>query len=318
MLKYLFMGSPPLAATILEALCEKLHPPEAMVTQIAKAAGRGQKDLPTAVELYAKAQELNLISAIDVNSPQTVEALRVFEPDLILVAAFGQILKKDILEMPKISCLNVHASLLPKYRGAAPIQRAIWNGDTKTGITIQKMARKLDTGDILLQREMDIKPEETSGELMARLATLGGECLVDAVRLIESGKHSFTPQDDSQATLAPKITREEAMLDWNRKASELFDDIRAFQPWPVAETNIGGARLKVFKAQVGDSVSGRTAGEIITDGKTFLSIVCGDGRVLALTEIQPENRKKLNVREFLNSYRGSFPYKTVGPYKTIG
>src|SRR5687767_9827727 len=144
MLKYVFMGSPPLAATILEKLCNDLYPPVAVVTQMPKAAGRGQKIAATAVEQYARTQDLNVLSTLDVNSSNTVPALRIFHPDLILVAAFGQILKQEVLSLPKRHCLNVHASLLPKYRGAAPVQRAIWDGEKTTGITIQKMAKKLD------------------------------------------------------------------------------------------------------------------------------------------------------------------------------
>lgn len=313
MLKYIFMGSPPLAATILEKLCTELHPPVAVVTQVAKAQGRGQKISATAVEQFAKSRHLNLIATIDVNSPETLPALRVFHPDLILVAAFGQILKNDVLTLPKLYCLNVHASLLPKYRGAAPFQRAIWNGDKVTGITVQKMARKLDTGDILLQKSLPIDAADTSDTLLAKLATLGGEALVEAVRSIEAGKYQFTPQNEKEATYASKIAKEDAIISWDQPAQRIENQIRALQPWPIAETLLGKDRLKIFRAAVEPSSAGKKPGEITTDGKSYLRVQCGDNLALSLTEIQLENRKRLDIKNFLMAYRGSFPFSEMGP-----
>lgn len=312
MLKYVFMGSPPLAATILEKLCTELYPPVAVVTQVAKAAGRGQKISATAVEQYAKSQDLNVIATLDVNSPNTLPALKVFHPDLILVAAFGQILKQEVLDLPKLYCLNVHASLLPKYRGAAPFQRAIWNGDKVTGITVQKMARKLDTGDILLQKSLPIDPTDTSESLLAKLATLGGVALVEAVKSIETGKYRFTPQDEKEATYASKIAKEEAVISWSQPAQRIENQIRALQPWPVAETYLGKDRLKIFRATV-EPGGGKKPGAILTDAKTFLRVQCGDNQALSLTEIQLENRKRLDIKNFLMAYRGSFPHTEMGP-----
>jgi methionyl-tRNA formyltransferase len=310
-LKYLFMGSPPLAATILEALCTRLYEPLAVVTQVAKAAGRGQKIQPTAVETYAKTQGLTVFSSLNVNHAHTMEILKTFQPDVILVAAFGQILKKELLTLPRLFCLNVHASLLPKYRGAAPIQWAIWNGETETGITVQKMAQKLDTGDILLQHRLHIEPDETSGRLMDRLAVLGGECLVEAMQKIEAGQYAFTPQEESQATYAAKIEKAQAALDWTQPASRLANQLRALQPWPVAETSLGGERLKVFAGHVKENGAG-APGSIFTDSKTYIAVTCGDKKALSLTEIQLENRKKLDVKDFLKAYRGQFPHTRMG------
>lgn len=312
MLRYIFMGTPPLAATILEKLCTDLDPPAAIVTQLAKAQGRGQKILPTAVEQFARGRSLNVFSTLNVNAPETVAALRVFQPDVILVAAFGQILRDDILNLPKLFCLNVHASLLPKYRGAAPIQRAIWNGDAVTGVTIQKMAKKLDTGDVLLQKETNILPDETSGELMARLATLGAEALVEAMRLIDTDHYEFVPQDETLATYASKIDKADALVDWNQPAGRIYNQVRALQPWPVAETLLGTDRLKIFGARIVASPPGKKPGEVTTDGKTELVVTCGDGRALSLTMIQLENRKRLDVRNFLMAYRGTFPFHQMG------
>ena len=312
MLKYLFMGSPPLAATILEKLCTDLYPPVAVVTQTAKAQGRGQKVVPTAVEYFAKQQGLTVFTTLDVNHPATLDPLRTYEPDLVLVAAFGQILRQDLLSLPKLFPLNMHASLLPRYRGAAPVQRAIWDGLVETGVTVQKMAKKLDTGDVLLQKKAPILPDDTSTELLQRLAELGGEAMVEAVRLIERGHYEFVPQKHEDATYAAKIDKSDAVLDWTQPAERLRNQIRALQPWPVAETRVGDDRLKVFKAALADVPADRAPGTVVTDGKTELRVVCGDGRGLSLTEIQLENRKRLGVREFLMAYRGTFPVSRLG------
>ncbi len=313
-LRYVFMGSPGLAATILETLCTELYPPVAVVTQTAKAQGRGHKVIPTEVERFARTQDLNLFSTDDINAPATVGALKPFDPDLILVAAFGQIFRAEVLALPKKYCLNVHASLLPSYRGAAPVQRAIWNGERQTGVTIQKMAKKLDAGDILIQKTIPILPEDTSHDLLIKLARLGAEALCESVRLIESGKETFTAQEEALASFAPKIEKSDSPLDWSKSAESLGNQIRALQPWPVAETQLGKDRLRVFKAKVEQRspLPNAAPGSVFTDAKTYLSVQCGDGKVLSLTEIQLENRKRLEINQFLMAYRGSFPYSSMG------
>ncbi len=312
MLKIIYMGTPPLAATILEKLCNDLYPPIAVVTQIAKATGRGQKVVPSAVEDIGRRLGLNVLTSLNVNAESTLEVLKTFKPDLILVAAFGQILKEEILNLPRLGSYNVHGSLLPKYRGAAPIQRAIWDGEKTTGVTIQRIVKKLDAGDIVLKKEIEIEPEETSGELMNRLAHLGGEALVEAIKLIESGQATFTPQNESQVTYAKKIEKKDAILDFNLTASQLFNQIRALQPWPIAETKLETTRIKIFKAQEVPPSQKGMPGEIQTDSKTSLIIHCGQATALALTEIQPENRKRLKIHEFLQAFRGNFPFNKIG------
>lgn len=306
------MGTPPLAATILEKLCDDLYPPIAVVTQVAKATGRGHKITPSAVEDLGRRLGLNVLSTLNVNATPTLDVLKTFEPDLILVAAFGQILKEEILKLPRLGCYNVHGSILPKYRGAAPIQRAIWEGQKTTGVTIQRIVRKLDAGDVVLKKEIEIDPHETSGQLMDRLAHLGGEALVEAVKQIESGKAQFIPQDESQVTYAKKIEKEDGVLNFTLPAGELFNQIRALQPWPVAETKFGETRVKIFKAEVISSPNQGMPGEIQTDHKSYLVIHCGQGTALALTEIQPENRKRLKIHEFLQAFRGNFPFNKIG------
>lgn len=314
MLKIVYMGTPPLAATILQKLVDDSYPPAAVITQVAKATGRGQKVVPSAVEQLANKLGLRLVSSPNVNSKETLEILKTIQPDIILVAAFGQLLKDEILNLPKMGCYNVHGSLLPKYRGAAPIQRAIWDGEKTTGVTIQRIVKKLDAGDIVVKKEIAIGPEETSGQLMERLAVLGGEALVEAVKLIESGRAKFEPQEESQVTYAKKIEKEDGILDFNLPAHQLLNQIRALQPWPVAETILGNSRVKIFKAEVVTPAEQGEPGDIFTDHKTRLVIQCGQNSAIALTEIQPENRKRLKIHEFLQAFRGNFPFNKIGTH----
>ncbi len=308
MLRTVFMGTPEFAATVLNKLVDAGMPPLAVVCQPARASGRGLKLEPSEVEVLARKLSLPVFAAESANTPEVIAALRALQPDLILVAAFGQLLKKELLELPKLFCLNVHGSLLPKYRGAAPIQRAIWNGDIETGVTIQKMVRQLDAGDILLKKTTPIGPEETSGELFTRLAELGGNALVEAVQLVESGNYILTPQVASEATHAAKIQKEDSKLDWNETAETLLRKIRALQPWPVAETRLDGVRLKIFGAQAVKVSQHKPPGSLTTDHKTSLIVHCGGDTALALTRIQLENRKKMETRDFLMAYRGNFPF----------
>ena len=312
MLRYVFMGTPPLAATILEKLAAAVGSPAAVVTQPARPRGRGKQVEPTAVEALARRLGYLTLATGNVNDPATVEHLKSLSPDLVLVAAFGQILKNDVLALPKLFCLNVHASLLPKYRGAAPVQRAIWNGDKITGVTIQKMARKLDTGDILLQKTTAIDPNETSGELLDRLAVLGAEALIDSVRAIEGNRFSFTPQVETEATYAAKIDKADANIDWNETAQAIRNRIRALQPWPVAESSLGAEALRIFSADPVAMPPGTKPGQLTTDAKEKLIVTCGGDTALSLTRIQLPNRKKLDVKQFLMAYRGNFPHSRLG------
>lgn len=310
MLKIVFMGTPAIAKSILESLCQHGYHPALVVSQTAKVAGRGHKIQPSAVEQFAVAQQLKCLTTDNINLEPSLSELKKIEPDLILVAAFGQILREPILQLPKIACLNVHASLLPRLRGAAPIQRAIWEGDQKTGVTIQKMAKKLDTGDILLQKEITIWPKETSGQLMERLSVLGGEALLEAVRKIEEGNYAFTPQEEAKATYAAKLDKSDSKILWTKTAQEIERQIRALQPWPTAEIEWGDQKLKVFSAEVIQSEQ-KEIGSVETDSRTYLTVQCGSGSALQILEVQPENRKRMSMKDYLLGFRGNFPYRTV-------
>jgi len=303
MVKYIYMGTPAIAARILEKLCESEYPPALVVTQTAKPKGRGQKVTPSEVERYARTQDLNVLETIDVNMPGTADVLKTFHPELILVVAFGQILKENVLKIPKLGCLNVHASLLPRYRGAAPVQRAIMSGERETGVTIQKIVKKLDAGDVLIQKKLVIGPEETSGDLLLRLAEVGAEALLEAIKLVESGNPlDFKPQDESLATYAKKLEKSEANLDWSLAALSLADYVRGLQPWPIAQMELNGEVIKIFKVQVVPGW-GAAPGSVRSDKKTNVEVQCGDGQALSLLEIQQEGRKRLSTPEFLKGYR---------------
>ncbi|NBX76213.1 MAG: methionyl-tRNA formyltransferase [Proteobacteria bacterium] len=303
MLKYIYMGTPQIAARILEKLCDQEMPPALVVTQMAKPKGRGYKVTPSEVEQYARTQDLNVLETLDVNAPGTADVLKTFHADVIVVVAFGQILREGILKMPKHGCLNLHASLLPKYRGAAPVQRAIMDGERETGVTIQRIVKKLDAGDVFLQEKVEILPEETSGELLVRLAEVGGDLLVKALKKLEAGEAQYTPQDDSLVTYAKKLEKSESNLNWQQPAQALFNTIRALQPWPVAQMELHGETLRIFKAALAPGKSGATPGAVQTDQKTFIHVQCGDGQALSLLEVQQEGRKRLNIADFLKGYR---------------
>ncbi len=303
MLKYIYMGTPGIAARVLEKLCDNEYPPVAVVTQMAKPKGRGHAVTPSEVEQYARTQDLNVLEAFDVNAPALVDVLKTFHPDVIIVVAFGQILKDSILKLPKQGCLNLHASLLPKYRGAAPVQRAIQSGEKETGITLQRMVKKLDAGDIFLQKQISIAKDETSGQLLSRLAELGGDLVLEGLKKIEKGESRFVPQNEAMATYAPKLEKAEAHLDWSLGAERIRDTIRAFLPWPVAQMQLHGETLRIFGAQAVSGRAGAKSGDISSDRKSYLEIQCGDGQALRLLEVQQEGRKRLTIEDFLKGYR---------------
>ncbi len=311
-LRTVFMGTPEFAATILQKLVAEGLPPVAVVCQPARAAGRGLKQEPSAVEALAQQLGLPVFPVQSVNTPEMVAELTALKADLFLVAAFGQLLKKEILDIPRLYSLNVHGSLLPKYRGAAPIQRAILDGQTLTGVTIQKMVKKLDAGDILLTKTTPISESDTSVDLFERLAVLGAEALIEAVRLIDGGTPFFTPQVEADATVAPKLTKEEAVIDWTQPAPKILRKVNGLQPWPVAQSALGGVRLKVYGAEMSKASGPSAPGDISTDHKTRVLVGCGGGTALSLTRIQLENRKKLEIKDFLTAYRGNFPFENMG------
>lgn len=310
MLKYVFMGTPQIAADILDSLVQAGYKPALAVTQPAKAAGRGHKLRPTPVAEYCQSHGIECLPTPNANDEESFEKIRAVQPDILFVVAFGQLLKKPLLELAKFFPLNVHASLLPKYRGAAPVQWALINGDSTTGVTVQRMVKKLDAGDIFVQDAFSIENDDTTATLWGKIAVQGATSSLKAFKQAESGAHDFQPQDPNKVTYAPKITKEMALIQWDETAIQIRNKIRAFQPWPVAETQLGEDSLRIFSADVIED-SQLVPAEIQTDHKTWLHVGTGQGG-LSLTEIQLANRKRLQIREFLSAYQGSFPFQKLG------
>lgn len=301
-LRLIFMGTPELAATSLAALLrEPTFQVLAVVTQPDRPKGRDLKLQPSPVKEIALAAGLPVLQPEKARDEKFVAALRTIQPDLIAVAAFGQILPKTILDLPRHGCLNVHTSLLPKYRGAAPIQWAIANGDTETGVTIMKMDVGMDTGDILTQRTTPIAATDNSQTLHDRLAQLGAELLVQTISDHVAGKILPRPQDTAQATHAPKIKREDGCIDWKLPATHLWNRLRAFTPWPGAFTFLPAQPrprlLKLLRAEP-IPAGANEPGHLLAPDKDGIVVACGEG-ALKIFELQLEGGRRMTAPEFL-------------------
>lgn len=301
-MKILFMGTPDFAAASLYALENANCNVVGVVSQPDKPKGRGHKLVPT--EVKAAAQEFN----IPVFQPETLKngelkpILDELQPDVIVVAAYGKLLPDYVLDYPEYGCINVHASLLPKYRGAAPIQWAIINGETETGITTMKMDKGLDTGDMLLTAKTDIGEYETAEELFSRLAKLGGELLIKTLDALEAGEITPVPQNHSEHTYAPMIKKETGVIDWTKSAREISKLICGLNSWPLASTRYKGETLKIVTATVSEENSDKAAGTILSLEKgRGLKIACGEG-TLYITYAQFPNSKKMNVEDYARGH----------------
>lgn len=294
-MRILFMGSPDFAVTSLEGIYQAGHEICGVYCQPDKPKGRGHKLQAPAVKEAARSLGLPVYQPAKLRSEAVLEEIRMLAPDCIVVVAYGKILPKAVLDIPKYGCINVHGSLLPRYRGAAPIQWAVINGEVKTGITTMFMAEGLDTGDIILQAETAITPQETAGELFDRLKVLGAEVLLRTLELISEDKAPRTPQDDGLASLAPMLKKQDGEIDWSMGAEQIHNLIRGMNPWPSAYTHYLGKKLKIHKAEIA-ALTGAPGTLHSANGK--LLVFCGD-QSLNLLEIQPENGKRMNGQSFL-------------------
>ena len=301
-MRILFMGTPDFAVPSLEALIAAGHDVCGVFTQPDKPKNRGMKLLPTPVKVCAQAHGIPVYQPVKLRDGSALALIRELAPELIVVAAYGRILPDDILAAPEKGCINVHSSLLPRYRGAAPINWAILNGDRETGVTIMHMAHDLDAGDIILQRATPIGPDETAPELYARLAELGGGLLTEAVELLAAGAAPRTPQENEKATLAPMLSRELSPMDFTRPAGQLHDQVRGLQPWPAAVTELGGKRCKVFSTAVLEGHAGADPGTVLAAGKEGIDLACGGDTALRITELQPDGGKRMKAADFLRGH----------------
>ena len=306
-MKIIFMGTPDFATYILDEISSAGHEIVLVITQPDKPRGRSGKLSPSPVKIWANEHNIDVFQPEKIKDEAAINELKKVDADIAVVAAFGQILPKEVLELPRLGCINVHASLLPKYRGAAPIQWAILNGDDKTGVTIMQMGEGLDDGDILLTEEIKLSGNETGGELFDTLASLGGKAVVKALKLIDEGKITPIPQDNDKATHVGMISKKMGLIDWNKSAVEIERYIRGLNPWPSAYTYLNNKSLKIWKSHVATDNEIETQ---LSDGsKMQPSQVCladKDGifvmtrsGILCFDEVQLEGKKRMDVKSFL-------------------
>lgn len=300
-MRILFMGTPEFAVEQLKRLVETGHEICGVFTQPDKPKNRGMKMTFPPVKEYALTHGLEVYQPTKMRDGNALAIVRELQPELIVVAAYGRILPEDILTLPPFGSINVHSSVLPKYRGAAPINWAILDGQKETGVTIMYMTRDLDAGDIVCSKKTDIMPDEDARELTHRLALLGADALEDAIEKIADGTAVRTPQDHSASTYAPMLSKDLSPMDWTRSAQALHDQVRGLIPWPCASMELGGKKVKVFKTRMGGEINA-TAGTILTAGKQGLEIACGDGHSLWILELQAEGGKRMMSADYLRGH----------------
>lgn len=301
-MRIVFMGTPEVAAFSLERLFEAPEPVVGVVTQPDRPAGRGRKTILSPVRRVAEIRGVPTLAPEKIRDPSFFDVLSKWVPDLIVVVAYGRILPRQILELAPHGCLNVHYSLLPKYRGAAPVPWAIIGGEEKSGVTTMRLVEKMDAGPIFLQREISIAPNDTTASLQAKLAPVGAELLVETITGLKAGNLTPQAQDESKVTYAPVLKKEDGLIDWNLPAVSIERRVRGFNPWPSAYTYLAGNLLKIHRARVIEIAEKAAPGEVLKADKEGLWIATGAG-ALSLEEVQLENRKKMTAREFLNGTR---------------
>lgn len=301
-MRVVFMGTPDFAVAVLRRLVEDKWDVAAVYTQPDKPKNRGMKLVPTPVKECAVTCGVPVYQPGSCRDEAVLAQLRDLEPDVIVVAAYGKLLPQALLDIPKKAIINVHSSLLPQYRGAAPINWAVLNGDEETGVTIQYMAAELDAGDILLAKKIAIDPQEDAAQLYDRLAELGGEATSEALALLERGEAPRIPQVyGPQYQYASMLSREMSPLDWSRPAQALVNQVRGLIPWPCAATDVAGVRWKVFRAHVGDE-TGKAPGTILSADKNGVAVACGDGRALVITELQADGGRRMAAADYLRGH----------------
>ena len=300
-MKIIYMGTPDFSVAPLEAIIRAGHEVTAVVTQPDKQKGRGKEVQMTPVKECALSHGIPVLQPVKIKEPEAVAELKKYPADIFVVAAFGQLLTEEILNMPKFGCINIHASLLPAYRGAAPIQRVIINGEEKTGVTIQQMAKGLDTGDMLLKKEISIDPKETGGSLHDKLSAAGAELIVEALSKIEKGEVVPEKQDDALSCYAKKLDKAMGLIDFDQNAVSIERLIRGLNPWPSAYTLYKGKTLKIWEADVVPLEKKEEPGTVVFVAKDFFDIATKEG-ALRVKSLQLEGKNKVAVKDFLLGY----------------
>ena len=299
MTSIVFMGTPDFSAPILRMLYEEGYDIKAVVTQPDRPVGRKRVLTPPPVKAEALALGLPVIQPEKLRGSEELQQILDLQPDIVITAAFGQILPKELLDAPPLGCINVHASLLPKYRGGAPIHQAIIDGEKETGVTIMYMAVKLDAGDIISQKAIEIGEQDHTGGMFDKLSVVGRELLKETLPSIIDGSNTRTVQDESKVTFASNISREQERLDWTNDASTLYNQVRGLHPWPVAYTTFEEGNFKIWWAQVGKTKHNGTPGTVVAIEKEYFEIAAGNGESLAIYDLQPAGKKRMTAEEFL-------------------
>ncbi|GAB1056917.1 MAG: methionyl-tRNA formyltransferase [Shewanella algae] len=299
-LKIIFAGTPDFAARHLQALLDSEHQVIAVYTRVDKPAGRGHKLTPSPVKALALEHDIPVYQPKSLRHEEAQQELAALGADIMVVVAYGLILPLAVLQAPRLGCINVHGSILPRWRGAAPIQRALWAGDKETGVTIMQMDVGLDTGDMLLKTSLPIADDDTSATLYEKLAQQGPVALIQALQGLAEGKLTTEPQDESLANYAEKLSKEEARIDWHKAARNLWQEIRAFNPWPVSYFECQGQNIKVWQAEVEESDEQFEPGTVVRADKRGLAIATADG-LLVLKKAQLPGKKPLDIADILNA-----------------
>lgn len=301
-MRIVFMGTPDFAVPSLKQLIQDGHEIAGVYTQPDKPKNRGMKLTPPPVKVVAQAHNLPVFQPKTLRDEDVQRELAELAPELVVVAAYGKLLPKAVLELPALGCINVHSSLLPKYRGAAPINWAILNGEQETGVTIMHMAEALDAGDIILQAATPIDQNESVEQLHDRLAEMGAELLSKAVTALAEGTAPRIPQDESQYTYAPMLSRELSPIDWSRSALEIHNQIRGLVPWPATTMELKGTKFKVFASLLTGETVEQPGGTVLGADKKGIRMVCGDGGVLCITEVQAPGKKRMKAVDYLRGH----------------
>lgn len=293
-MKIIFMGTPDFAVPCLESLIQAGHEIAAVFTQPDKPRGRKMVMTPPEVKVCAIEHGLTVYQPKTLRDGEAFDIIQKIDPECIVVAAYGKILPKEILDLPKYGCINVHGSLLPKYRGSAPIQWSVINGDTETGVTIMQMAEGVDTGDMLYQKAIPINIDDTAESMFNKLSDLGGEMIAEALEMLENGELTAEKQDEALATHAPMLDKSISEIDWHKPALEVHNLVRGLYSWPIAQTTLHGKKLKIYRTSLGKG-NGKAGSVIATDP---LTIACSDGAVV-IEELQLEGKKRMDAKTFL-------------------
>lgn len=302
-LRILYLGTPAFAVPGLHALIESPHPVVALISQPDRPKGRGQKVQPTPTRVMAEAAGVPVLQPARLKDPVLHDQLRALAPDVGVVAAYGRIIPDAVLEIPRLGMINIHASLLPKYRGAAPVHRAVIAGETETGVSIMRVVTELDAGPVFATATRPIGPDETTPQVEAALAQLGAALVVEVVNQLAEDRAVETPQDETQATYAPKVERAEGTIDWVQPAQRIHDRVRGLQPWPLVSARIGGVPCRILRTALTGERTEAQPGTIVRADSGVLAVAGGDGRVLDIVELQPEGKRVMTAREFLAGRR---------------